>query len=120
MQKYSFAKGDSIFEVGDGAEHLFLVISGTVEVTRDSFSSQIHDGEIFGEAALLSRKRTLSAIAKTECVLLSMTRDQMIESFSNNPNQAIEIIDALFEKLTTTTDELVSLRLIEQRKSPTV
>lgn len=120
MQKYKFAKGDSIFEIGDGAEHLFLVISGTVEVTRDKFSSQIQDGQVFGEAALLSRKRSLSAAAMTECELLSMTREEMIEAFSKNANQAFEIIDALFAKLVDTTDELITLRLVEKNSSPLV
>lgn len=120
MQKHSFAEGDSIFEIGDNAERLFLVISGTVEVSRDNFSSHMQKGKIFGEAALLSRKRSLSAVAMTECELLSMTREGMIEAFSKNPDQAVEIIDALFAKLANTTDELITLRLVERGSSPPI
>ena len=110
MQKHQFAAGETIFAVGDDATQLFMVLSGQVEVTRGEFVSRVDEGQVFGEAALLDRPRSLDANAKSDCVLLSMTRDEMIDAFTSNPEQAVEIIDALFLKLADTTDELIGLK----------
>jgi len=110
MRRHNFSAGELIFAKGDKAVELFMVLSGQVEIRRGEFSALIENGDIFGEAALLSETRSMAASAKSDCILLGLTRDEIIESFRNNPDTAIEIIEAVFKKLARTTDELVSLR----------
>lgn len=110
MRRHNFSAGELIFAKGDKAVELFMVLSGQVEIRRGDFSAMIENGDIFGEAALLSETRSMAASAKSDCILLGLTRDEIIESFSRNPDTAIEIIDAVFKKLARTTDELIGLR----------
>lgn len=110
MDKHRFSTGEQIFQVGDAAEKLYLILSGRVEVRCNNFVAALDEGEIFGEAALLNKNRTLSAAALDDCTLLSMTRDEMLDAFRDNPEQAVEIIDAVFAKLVDTTDELIALK----------
>lgn len=109
MDKHHFSTGEQIFRVGDAAEKLYLILSGRVEVRFNNFVAALDEGEIFGEAALLNKNRTLSAVALDDCTLLSMTRDEMLDAFRENPEQAVEIIDAVFAKLVDTTDKLIAL-----------
>lgn len=110
MDKHHFSTGEQIFRVGDAAENLYLILSGRIEVRCNNFIAVLEKGEIFGEAALLNKNRTLSAVALDDCILLSMTRDEMLNAFRENPEQAVEIIDAVFAKLVDTTDELIALK----------
>jgi CRP-like cAMP-binding protein len=110
MESKNYAAGETIFTMGDDAKHLFFVLSGELEVRQDDFMAVIKRGEIFGESALLSRPRTLAARAKSDCVLLSITRDEIIESFAKDPDLVIQIVDALSTKLAKTTDELIRLK----------
>ena len=87
-----------------------MVLSGDVEIRRDSFSAVVGRGEIFGEAALLGKSRSMAVSAKSDCVLLGFTRDEIIETFARDPEAAIGIIEAVFRKLANTTDELIRLR----------
>ena len=110
MRRYTFNEGDLIFANGDEAAELFMILSGDVEIRRDDFIAVVGRGEIFGEAALLDQSRSMAASAKSDCVLLGLTRDEIIESFTKDPNAALQIIDAVFRKLANTTDELIRLR----------
>ena len=116
MESHNYGAGEPIFTKGEDARHLFFVLSGEVEVRQDDFVAVINSGQLFGESALLGRARTLAACAKSDCVLLSMTRDEIIESFAKDPDLAIQIIDALFTKLANTTDELRCLKANEGQK----
>lgn len=110
MHRRNFSAGELIFANGDEASELFMVLSGAVEIRRDDFSAVVGSGEIFGEAALLGKSRSMAVSAKSDCVLLGFTRDEIIETFARDPMAAIGIIDAVFRKLAKTTDELIRLR----------
>ena len=117
MERHNFAAGELIFAKEDDASHLFMVLSGEVEVRQGDFIAVVSSGQIFGEAALLTKTRSMPATAKSDCVLLSMTRDEIIESFTEEPDLAIQIIDALFKKLANTTDELIRLKASNNQPS---
>jgi CRP-like cAMP-binding protein len=110
MRRHSFSAGDLIFAKGDKAGELFLVLSGEIEIRHAEFSAVVKNGDIFGEASLLRESRSMAASAKSDCILLGLTRDEIIESFRSNPDTAIQIIEAVFKKLESTTDQLISLR----------
>jgi CRP-like cAMP-binding protein len=110
MRRCNFSAGELIFANGDEAGEMFMVFSGDVEVRRDNFSTVIGIGEIFGEAAILGGPRSMAASAKSDCVLLGFSREEIIKSFEQDPKAAIEILDAVFKKLASTTDELIRLR----------
>jgi CRP-like cAMP-binding protein len=68
----NYNAGDSIYEIGDRSELLFLIHSGKVSIrTRHGLEVGIlGDGEIFGEVGrVIGSPRTVTAKAKTSCTL---------------------------------------------------
>ena len=68
----NFSKGETIYELGDFAENIYLIHSGKVSIrTGEGLEiGVLSDGEIFGEIGRFIRSpRTVTAKAKTNCTL---------------------------------------------------
>ena len=68
----NFNEGQTIYEIGDASNLLYLIHNGTVSIrTRHGLEVGIlSDGEIFGEVGrVIGSPRTVTAKAKTNCTL---------------------------------------------------
>ena len=73
--------GDMLFHEGDLPEHLFIMVSGELEITMGSGTDNemvlntLKEGEYFGEMGLImpGGRRTAGARAHGDVVLLSMS-----------------------------------------------
>jgi CRP-like cAMP-binding protein len=93
-QVAKFKKGVKIFEIGDAAEHLFIVKEGEVELRfQVTYQNISHDvcmerkcrGEPLGWSALTEPyKYTLSAHSATDSELLQMGHNELIELCESN------------------------------------
>jgi trk system potassium uptake protein TrkA len=110
MKRVSFAAGETIFEQDDTSEYAYLLIFGSVEIDRDGFTATIEASELFGEAALVDRPRMACAVAKTECQVLAVSKDELLSTIKTEPDAALEIVEAMFNRLALVIDELNSLR----------
>jgi len=89
-----FKKGERIFNMGEAAEHLFIVKEGEVElrfqVTYQNLSHEVClerkcRGEPLGWSALTEPyKYTLSAFSLTDCELLQMGHKELMELCESN------------------------------------
>ena len=76
------AQDDFVFHEGEGGDKLYLLVRGTAEVLKASARGPrrvevLQDGDIFGEQALLNdQPRSASVRAKTDCILLTLTREK--------------------------------------------
>src|SRR5258708_27069241 len=65
-----------VFHEGDLAECMYVILAGSVRIYKraNNFESEVivlHEGEVFGELALLdSHPRSASPLALTDCELL--------------------------------------------------
>ncbi len=68
-------KGDVIIEEGDTDDALYVILSGTVSISKQQERIvRIERGECFGEMAYLShRPRTATVTAATDCILLKIS-----------------------------------------------
>ncbi len=90
-----FREGDAIMQEGEQGETMYMVVEGEVEVSKaltmkfgdDDFRKtdrvlthfRPEDHEIFGEMALIAREnRSASIMAKTDCLLLEIKRDDCL------------------------------------------
>jgi CRP-like cAMP-binding protein len=71
--------GDHVFYAGDVGKRMYFVKRGTVEVRLgDVLIKSLKDGDYFGETALLtSQPRTADVCAACDCMLLSLTKDDL-------------------------------------------
>lgn len=97
-------KGDTIFERNDYGSSLFSIAEGTVDVLIDPKDSTktipISEGEIFGEAGLISgRRRNATIVAATDCVLVETPRNSARKLISTVPAVETRVNNIAIERL---------------------
>lgn len=91
----SFKKGEAIFETGQTGNVMYGIVEGEVEMlVNGQVVETIHAGEIFGVGALVhdNEIRTSTAIAKTNCQIISLNRERFLFAVQETPLFALEVI----------------------------
>ena len=86
-QIYS-SPGDMIMNIGDIGEEMFIIAHGNVDVILESGDrvATLHDGQIFGEIALLKETtRTAHIQSQTYCDLYKLTKKSFNEIVKRYP-----------------------------------
>ena len=106
-------RGTTIFAKGQAGTALMAVLSGSVRISvaapsgRETVLNVIHEGEIFGEIALLDgHPRTADAVAVTDCELLVIERRDFVPFVRENPEVAVRLIEVLCARLRRTTQQI--------------
>jgi voltage-gated potassium channel len=75
-----------IIRKGDEAESMFFIANGEVEVVLPDRSVHLHQGDFFGEMAVLGRtKRNATVIARQPCELLVLDAADVLKFMEQNP-----------------------------------
>jgi CRP-like cAMP-binding protein len=97
----SFSEGEAIVKEGDEGVGFFLILEGQVDVTRgDAKLNTLHNGDFFGEMALLDNHRrsaTVTATKPTTCMGLS--RWDFVAELRSNPDLAVEMLQVMSRRL---------------------
>jgi len=118
------AAGERIYFEGDEADRLYLVAMGKVRLVRESLPGRevlldvLHGGEHFGAlTALGSRLHTETAIAQTDCCILSISAEDFEAILSEYPEVARRALEVLGQRLAESQEVIRQLSSfnIEQR-----
>lgn len=119
MKRRRLPRGSTIFEKDDPSTGMMGILSGSVKISvpsadgRDIVLNIMHEGDIFGEIALLDgHPRTADATAMTDCELMVIERRDFIPFLRSQPELAIEIIKMLCSRLRRTTDQVQDLSFL--------
>lgn len=90
-RRLSFDKGRYIFSEGDPAKQIGIVLSGSVQVSRDDYygnrtlMSRLEPGDLFGESFAFAGVETLpvSVTAATACDIMLIDSSRIISPCSN-------------------------------------
>ena len=77
-----------IIKIGDVGEEMFIISHGVVDVILESGErvASLHDGQIFGEIALLKEaKRTANIQSQTYCDIYKLTKKSFNEIIERYP-----------------------------------
>lgn len=111
-----FPDGDEIIEEGHEidaeSDGLYLLISGRVEVRKDSTDgtdgrllATLQAGDFFGEMALLdNHPRSASVYAVEECQCLVLNQWDFVNQLRVNPDIALKMLSVLSERLRRTSE----------------
>ncbi len=110
-------ESDVLFRKGDIGSSMFIIEEGTVEITVPGGNKQkevcvavLKEGDFFGELSLIDGlPRTASAIAKYNCKLLEMNREDFIRFLLDRPTVAISMLSEMGKRLQATNDLVTSL-----------
>ena len=84
LERRLYGPGEVIFRQGDSAKRAYLILRGQVDISVEDFLGNetllvtLQAGQVFGEMAVFApRPRSATAITKSECELLMVTKPQL-------------------------------------------
>jgi CRP-like cAMP-binding protein len=101
-----FKAGQTIFDIGEQAEMMYIVVDGEVEIQFNGRVLQtVGPQDIFGELALIDDSaRSAKAIARTDCRLAGIDRERFLVLVEKNPDFALEVMRIMAERLRRETE----------------
>ncbi len=101
-QKY-FGPGHTIINIGEIGEEMFIIGHGIVEVILKDGNSvaTLHEGQFFGEAALLREtKRNANVRAHSYCDLYRLSKEDFLRIIESHPELKDNMESATFKRAT--------------------
>jgi CRP-like cAMP-binding protein len=113
--EHALAEGELLFDEGDPGDSVFVIVSGEIELTRESglgrrMVARLGAGEFFGEmSVVLGEPRTARATAVKPTRLLALDGETLEAMCVEQPEIAIRIISRLSVRLKESERRLASL-----------
>ena len=97
----SFTRGQTIFQEGDQAEYMYVVIEGQVDIVYDDHVLEtVEPGGVLGELALIDQStRSAQAVAKTDCKLAGIDQRRFTYLVREHPFFAVHIMSVMANRL---------------------
>lgn len=97
----AFKAGDTIFHEGDVGDQMYVIKSGSVELrTENLVIGTFVTGDIIGEMALVDQEdRSATALALTDCELVSVDYARFRAMILEEPDFAIEVMQTMSARL---------------------
>ena len=116
MEWKHFRSGDVIFREGDASDAAYLVVSGQIRIVKGHETADAKEiavvgaGEYVGEmGAIDNRPRSASALAEGPVVCAPVTPEAFIDMLRRNPDESIDLLKILFERLRAANRRLAEL-----------
>jgi CRP/FNR family cyclic AMP-dependent transcriptional regulator len=108
----NFAAGETIIAEGDDADLVYTLIEGSADAICAGVKvGEIHQNEIFGALAVFTRqKRMASVVAKTDCSVMMVNKDDFIELIHEQPHLSIGLIEEMAAKINELNAQLLTLK----------
>ena len=109
--RHHFAAGQIIFNEGDEANEVYIIVSGEVEfLLNDAPIGMDGEGGIVGEMALINETvHSATARARTDCTLDTINRERFLALIERSPPFALHVMRVMADRLRLI-NELVSSR----------
>lgn len=92
----TFADGEALMRIGEPGDSLFVVLEGSVVVTRSGQTLRVFAEELIGEVEVLSRGgRIADVTAEGSVRCLEVARGDLLEALQAQPRAAIALIELL-------------------------
>jgi len=103
-----FKAGQEIITEGDEADYVYSVTNGKAVAMHNGVEvGEIKQDEIFGAIAVLTdQKRTATVIAKTNCSVLMVHKDEFSKMVYSHPHLFMNIIKSLADKIKSLNDKM--------------
>lgn len=125
----NYRAGENVFHQGEVGVGMYLIISGSIDVSveessvageapRSSFVTRLSDSDFFGEIALVEEtgRRTATATAHEETILIGFFKPDLMEIISRNPSAGVKILIGLGKILGTRLAETTAMIRVLKKK----
>ncbi len=105
-----FSAGEIIFSEGDEANEVYVIVEGKVEfLYKGEPVGMDEEGGIVGEMALINETvRSATAIAKTDCTLDTIDREQFLSLIQQSPGFALHVMRVMADRIRLINELLTS------------
>jgi len=117
LQDQEYFAGDLIFGIGEQGSHLFLIVSGKVDISLEagavngSIIATLGPGECFGEMNLLDDlPRSAAARALEDTTLLTLEKTSLRCLLQNYPEIAIGMLRSLSLRVREANDRMLAFK----------
>ncbi|MEK8131136.1 Crp/Fnr family transcriptional regulator [Paenibacillus filicis] len=117
-----YKKGTILFFEGDIGDEFFLIQSGVVKVYRIDNAKEIilslfHEGDFFGEMALVQRGLQRSATAETmdNCSIYTLVRSEFYAFMERSPKLCLRLMETTMERLRKANEQIYDLTFLDVR-----
>ncbi len=99
--KVDHKAGHTIVESGAGGRDMYVVVEGEAEIRiGDQVVETVGPGKFFGEMALIDDSpRSATVVAKTDVLIVPISRERFMFLVQNTPFFALEVMQALVARL---------------------
>lgn len=104
----AYATGDKVFGVGETGECLYIVKSGSVQITMfGTVLETIKPEGLFGEMALIDgQPRSATAIAGEDTQVAKVDKDTFRALVRKNPDFALDVMEIMAKRLRQMNDSV--------------
>ena len=97
----AFTAGQEIFTAGQPGDMMYVVKEGEVNVViNGKVIDTVGPGGILGEMALIDKRpRSATAVAKTDCKLVSVNQERFQRLVQQTPHFAIQVMRVMAQRL---------------------
>lgn len=108
----NYRAGETIFRQGEVGVGMYIIVKGNVNIyveenvpetgkIQNIHVTQLHEDDFFGDLALVEEngRRSATAVANDECVLIGFFKPDLIEITQRNPVAGVKILMRLGETL---------------------
>jgi len=101
--------GQVLFNQGDTAEQMYVVLDGEIEVSiNGNVVGAAGPGEALGEMALIDRTtRSATAVAKTNARVVPIDQRRFLFMVTETPNFALQLLGIMADRLRANNDKFV-------------
>ncbi|WP_187428095.1 hypothetical protein ROLI_002190 [Roseobacter fucihabitans] len=119
----NLGRSEYLFEQGERAHNLFLILDGWAQITRDecdgthTLIETFHRGDCLAEApAFLGKIYPASAQAMTDLKVLTINGEMLLDIMQSNRALLAQALASVFRKLHTLIDDVESLKTLTIRE----
>jgi len=111
-----FSEGETVMQEGQEGDSMYIVADGRVEVSKTltmkggegDFTKRekilkrfkAEDNVVFGEIAMIDREnRSASVVTTTDCILLEIKREDLLDLIEKRPQMGIKILKRMAQLL---------------------
>ena len=123
MRNKKYSKSDIILMEDEVGDTFFIILEGSVKVTRDSEDGRevilavLSSGNFFGEISLLDGKtRSANAIALEKTSLMILKRNDFLQLLKEIPQISISLLSELAKRIRKTDEQVENLAFSDAEK----
>jgi len=129
----NYRVGETIFRQGEVGVGMYIIVKGNVNIyveettpetgkIQNTHVTQLHEDDFFGDLALVEEngRRSATAVANDECILIGFFKPDLIEITQRNPVAGVKILmrlgEALGARLRQTTAKITEMKKLTKFK----